>query len=62
MEGVVVTEPHVYVEIDQIPYIDVDIPGFFNFDAYIGFTAGTGGQTNQHLIDSLIVTEQVCGD
>ena len=26
----------------------------------IGFTAGTGGATNRHLIDSLVVTESIC--
>lgn len=57
-----VQEPHVFVEIDGIAYIDDDIPGFYNFDAYVGFTAGTGGQTNNHLIDALVVQEQVCGD
>ena len=59
---VVVQEPRVVVEIDGVTYIDQDIVGFYNFDAYVGFTAGTGGQTNQHLIDSLVVTEQLCGD
>jgi hypothetical protein len=59
---VVVQEPHVLVEIDGVPYLDQDIVGFYNFDAYVGFTAGTGGLTNQHLIDSLVVTEQLCGD
>ena len=59
---VVVQEPHVLVEIDGVSYLDQDIAGFYNFDAYVGFTAGTGGLTNQHLIDSLVVTEQLCGD
>jgi len=59
---VLVQEPRVQVEIDGVTYIDQDIPGFFNFDAYVGFTAGTGGQTNQHLIDALVVTNQICGD
>jgi len=57
---VVVTDPHVLVEIDGIPYIDEDIPGYYGFSSYVGFTAGTGGATNTHLIDSLVVTELVC--
>ena len=57
-----IREPHVYIEIDNIPYIDQDIQGFYNFDAYVGFTAATGSLTNQHLIDSLVVTEVLCGD
>ena len=55
-----VSAPHVYVEIDGIPYMDTNVSGFFGFPAYIGFTAGTGGATNAHLIDSLIVTETAC--
>ena len=49
-------------EIDQVVYLDQEINGFYNFDAYVGFTAATGSLTNEHLIDSLVVTEQVCGD
>ena len=59
---VVVSAPHVFVEIDHVTYLDQDIQGFYNFDSYVGFTAATGSLTNQHLIDSLVVTEQVCGD
>ena len=55
-----VQEPHVLVEIDGVIYMDHDLSGHFNFPAYIGFTAGTGGSTNKHLIDSLVVTETVC--
>jgi hypothetical protein len=55
-----VQEPHVVVEIDGVAYIDQDLSGNFAFPAYIGFTAGTGGATNRHLIDSLVVTETVC--
>ena len=57
---VVVTDPHVLVEIDGMVYMDQDVSGNFNFPAYIGFTAGTGGATNRHLIDSLVVTESIC--
>lgn len=60
---VVVTEPHVLVEIDGFPYIDEDLTGgIFDFPALIGFTAGTGSLTNLHLIDSLVVTEYVCDE
>ena len=59
---VVVNAPHVLVEIDGVAYIDEDIPGYYNFSSYIGFTAGTGNATNYHLIDSLVVTELVCQD
>ena len=59
---VTIREPHVYVEIDGIAYINQEISGFYDFDAYVGFTAATGSQTNRHLIDSLVVSELVCGD
>lgn len=56
-----VVAPHVYVEIDGVAYIDADLMGgAFNFPAYIGFTAGTGGSTNAHKISSLMVTETSC--
>lgn len=55
-----VTSPHVTVAIDGIVYIDTDLSGFTSFPGYVGFTAGTGGQTNQHLIDSLEVTAHTC--
>ena len=59
---VLVDQPHVLVEIDGVPYIDQDISGFYDFDAYVGFTAATGGDTNRQLIDSLVITEKLCGD
>lgn len=59
---VLVREPYVLVEIDGVAYIDQDIVGFYGFDAYVGFTAGTGDFTNSHLIDGLVVTEQTCFD
>ena len=59
---VLVQEPRVLVEIDNVAYIDQDVSGYFNFPAYIGFTAGTGGATNNHLIDSLTVTETLCDE
>ena len=55
-----IREPHVYVEIDQVAYIDQDISGFYDFDAYVGFTSATGALTNYHLVDSVVVTEFVC--
>lgn len=56
-----INAPHVVVEVDGVVYVDDDYPGFYGFDAWIGFTAGTGGDTNAHRIDSLQVTELVCG-
>lgn len=55
-----VADPHVTVSIDGTTYIDEDLSGYFAFPAYVGFTAGTGGATNRHLIDSLEVTEYIC--
>ena len=57
---VTVTAPRVQVAIDGTTYIDQDIPGFYAFPAYVGFSAATGGQTNLHLIDALTVTEFIC--
>ncbi|MFT4624081.1 MAG: hypothetical protein ACI8PZ_002740 [Myxococcota bacterium] len=57
---VVVSAPRVVVEIDGITYIDQDLAGHFAFPAVVGFTAGTGGATNTHLIDALVVTEFIC--
>ena len=58
-----VSAPHVTVSIDGTVYIDQDVSGgAFAFDSYVGFTAGTGGLTNDHLIDSLEVTEYVCAE
>ena len=57
-----VVAPHITVEIDNHVYIDQDVPGNYSFPAYVGFTAATGSLTNYHLIDSLVVTEYVCGD
>ena len=55
-----VSAPHVTVQIDGVTYLDTDLSGNFSFPAYVGFTAGTGGLTNRHLIDSLQVTEYIC--
>jgi hypothetical protein len=58
--SVVVAAPRVTVSIDEIVYIDQELSGHFDFLAYVGFTAGTGGLTNYHRIDALTVTEYVC--
>ena len=58
--SVTVAAPHVTVVIDGVTYIDDDLSGDFSFPAYVGFTAGTGGLTNYHLIDSLVVSEYAC--
>lgn len=50
----------VQVWIDGVEYIDVTVSGFSPFPGYVGFTAGTGGLTNRHLIDSLEVTAHTC--
>lgn len=52
--------PHVRVAVDGVVYIDQDVPGFTAFSAYVGFTAGTGGETNEHRIDELTVTDYSC--
>ena len=57
-----VQQPHVQGDIDGVTYIDQEIAGFYDFDAYIGFTAGTGDFTNRHLIRDLVVQEKLCSD
>ncbi len=57
-----IQQPHVEVTLDGVTYIDQDIFGFYDFDAYVGFTAGTGDYTNQHLIRDLVIYEQLCFD
>jgi len=58
--NVTVNAPRVTVAIDDVTYMDADLIGFFDFPAYVGFTAGTGGETNAHLIKALTVTESTC--
>ncbi len=58
--SVVVNAPSITVSIDGTTYIDADLDGFTPFPAWVGFTAGTGGSTNYHLIDALTVTEAAC--
>lgn len=55
-----VAAPHVRVSIDGTTYLDADLSGSFAFPAYVGFTAGTGGLTNQHRIRALTVTDHAC--
>jgi hypothetical protein len=52
--------PRLTVQVDGTTYIDQDLSGNFSFSGYVGFTAGTGGDTNQHLIDELVVTDYSC--
>ena len=59
---VYVSEPHVTVILDGATVMDADLSGRFNFPAYVGFTGGTGGDTNHHWIDALEVTRYVCGE
>lgn len=53
---------HMRVWIDDALYIDQSIAGLVPFDAYVGFTAATGGSTNWHLIDALEVEGFVCDE
>lgn len=58
--SVTVADPMLTVAVDGVTYIDQAVSGNLAFNGYVGFTAGTGGQTNRHLVDSLEVTEYVC--
>jgi hypothetical protein len=48
------------VVVDGTTYIDQNIAGLTNFPAYVGFTAATGGSTQNHRIDSLEVRGSAC--
>ena len=48
------------VEVDDIVYIDEEVEGWTDFNAIVGFTAGTGGATNRHAIKNLIVSDTNC--
>lgn len=48
------------VSVDGVTYIDEEIEGLTEFPSYVGFSAATGGKTNDHLIDSLVVTGSTC--
>lgn len=60
LASVRVLAPRLTVAIDGTTYIDQDVPGNFSFNGYVGFTAGTGGETNRHLIDELTITDYRC--
>ncbi len=55
-----VSDPSVTVSIDGVDYIDTELTGHFDFPAHVGFSAATGGLTNDHLIDALTVTDAAC--
>ncbi|MFT5683644.1 MAG: hypothetical protein ACI8RZ_004576 [Myxococcota bacterium] len=55
-----VADPSVTVSIDGVAYIDTELTGHFDFPAHVGFSAATGGLTNNHLIDALTVTDAAC--
>ena len=48
------------VTIDGTVYINQLVPELSAFPAYVGFTAATGGATQNHLIDSLEVRGTAC--
>lgn len=48
------------VTVDGTIYIDEEIADLETFDSYVGFSAATGGKTNEHLTDSLVVTGSTC--
>jgi len=48
------------VTIDGTVYINQLVPELSSFPAYVGFTAATGGATQNHLIDSLEVRGTAC--
>ncbi|HJN76581.1 MAG TPA: L-type lectin-domain containing protein [Myxococcota bacterium] len=50
----------VTVVIDGTTRFDGDVGVDLAFDAYVGFTAATGGDTNDHLIEALTVREGLC--
>ena len=55
-----VSEPRVTVSVDGTVYIDSELSGHFDFPAHVGFSAATGGLTNDHIIDALTVTDLAC--
>lgn len=58
--SVEVRAPRVRVTLDGTAWIDQDIAGYYAFPAYVGFTASTGGETNYHRIQDLLVTGHTC--
>jgi len=57
---VVVAAPQVQVWLDGELLIDEELVELTPFDAYIGFTAATGADFNEHSIDSLVVSGDAC--
>ena len=55
-----VVAPRVTIAVDGVVYTDADLSGHFAFPAYVGFTAGTGGANNEHLVDALEVVSTIC--
>ena len=55
-----VNAPHVYVEVNEITYINEEVEGRTDFNAIVSFTACTGGATNRHAIKNLIVSDTNC--
>ena len=50
---------HMTVTLDGVTVIDEDA-GVPSFDAWIGFTAATGGDVNAHMADALVVRDGSC--
>lgn len=57
---VVLRAPDVQIYLDDEILINESLAGFTPFDAYIGFTAATGADTNEHTIRGLSVSGDVC--
>ncbi len=57
---IAVRAPWVQILLDGEVLIDEELAGFTPFDAYVGFTAATGADTNAHTIRGLTVSGDVC--
>jgi len=55
-----VAAPHVRVTIDDAVVLEGEVEGRWNFPAWVGFTAATGGKTDEHRIRGLTVTRHLC--
>ena len=55
-----VSKSNVSVSIDGNSYLNTTLSGYFDFPAHVGFSAATGGLTNDHIIDALTVTDAAC--
>ena len=49
---------HLEVAVDGTTYVDQPLD--LDFEAHVGFTAATGGDTNLHMVDKLAVREGYC--